>query len=111
MSVGEVRGKILKIQSVKFSITEIARQCLDQRQKAAGGWKGSPDRCRREGWSLRSLPRLPHPHFASPGLAAQALMCPPKRQLQPERYVKYRPKIIGKMVTLIVMNTNLILLY
>jgi len=23
---------------------------------------------------LRSLPRLPHPHFASPGLAAQALI-------------------------------------
>jgi len=34
----------------------------------------APSGFSRLGRSLRSLPRLPHPHFASPGLAAQALI-------------------------------------
>jgi len=32
------------------------------------------------------FPRLPHPHLGGRSLLRKALLCPPKRQLQPERY-------------------------
>jgi len=31
------------------------------------------------------FPRLPHPHLGGRSLLRKALICPPKRQLQPER--------------------------
>jgi hypothetical protein len=40
----------------------------------------------RLGQSLRSFPRLPHPHWGGRPLLRKALICPPKRRKQPERY-------------------------
>jgi hypothetical protein len=47
------------------------------------------------------FPRLPHPHLGGRSLLRNALICPPKRQLQPERYVKYGLELVGKYIKIL----------
>jgi hypothetical protein len=47
----------------------------------------------RLGHSLRSFPRLIPAHLGGRSLLRKALLCPPKRRKQPERYVPFFLKL------------------
>jgi hypothetical protein len=51
----------------------------------------------RLGQSPRFFPRLTPAHFASPGLAPQALIRADKRHIPPERYATFVLKILAKI--------------
>jgi hypothetical protein len=42
------------------------------------------------------LPRLIPAHLGGRSLLRKALLCPPKRRKQPERYATFTPKLVGK---------------
>jgi len=44
------------------------------------------------------FPRLPHPNLGGRSLLRKALICPPKLQLQPERYVPLDLTFLGKYI-------------
>jgi hypothetical protein len=48
----------------------------------------------RQGGTWRRLPNSQKGTFGRAGLAAQALLCPPKRRIQPERYMPFALKFV-----------------